>query len=81
MNPARDFGPKLFTWLAGWGNMAMSGGREIPYFIVPIVAPVIGACAGAAIYRYLLVRIYLVTAVNCKKMRTRFTAMMYRKNR
>lgn len=81
MNPARDFGPKLFTWLAGWGNMAMSGGREIPYFIVPIVAPVIGACAGAAIYRYFIVRIYLVTAVNCKKMRTRFTAMMYRKNR
>ncbi|EDO1865028.1 aquaporin, partial [Salmonella enterica] len=43
-----------FTWLAGWGNMAMSGGREIPYFIVPIVAPVIGACAGAAIYRYFI---------------------------
>ncbi|MGS9169517.1 propanediol diffusion facilitator PduF, partial [Salmonella enterica subsp. enterica serovar Infantis] len=53
-NPARDFGPKLVTWLAGWGNMAMSGGREIPYFIVQIVAPVIGACAGAAIYRYFI---------------------------
>ncbi|EIW8037701.1 TPA: aquaporin, partial [Salmonella enterica subsp. enterica serovar Typhi] len=35
-------------------NMAMSGGREISYFIVPIVAPVIGACAGAAIYRYFI---------------------------
>ncbi|EDH0695500.1 TPA: propanediol diffusion facilitator PduF [Salmonella enterica subsp. salamae serovar [1],40:z35:e,n,x,z15] len=54
MNPARDFGPKLFTWLAGWGNMAMTGGRETPYVIVPIVAPVIGACAGAAIYRYFI---------------------------
>ncbi len=32
----------------------MSGGREILYFIVPIVAPVIGACAGAAIYRYFI---------------------------
>jgi MIP family channel proteins len=54
MNPARDFGPKLFAWMAGWGNIAMTGGRDIPYFIVPIIAPVIGACAGAAIYRYLI---------------------------
>lgn len=54
MNPARDFGPKLFAWLAGWGNVAMTGGRDIPYFIVPIIAPVIGACGGAAIYRYFI---------------------------
>ncbi|QUI97481.1 aquaporin [Salmonella enterica subsp. enterica serovar Weltevreden] len=26
--PARDFGPKLFTWLAGWGNMAMKAVGE-----------------------------------------------------
>ncbi|MFP9058891.1 propanediol diffusion facilitator PduF, partial [Enterococcus faecalis] len=36
MNPAREFGPKLFTLFAGWGNIAMTGGRDIPYFIVPI---------------------------------------------
>lgn len=54
MNPARDFGPKLFAWMAGWGDVAMTGGRDIPYFIVPIVAPIIGACAGAAIYRYFI---------------------------
>jgi MIP family channel proteins len=41
MNPARDFGPKLFTWLAGWGDIAMTGGRDIPYFIVPIIAPLL----------------------------------------
>jgi glycerol uptake facilitator-like aquaporin len=52
MNPARDFGPKLFTYFAGWGNIAMTGGREIPYFIVPLIAPVIGGILGAAIYRY-----------------------------
>ncbi|TGE30220.1 propanediol diffusion facilitator PduF, partial [Salmonella enterica subsp. enterica serovar Poona] len=52
--PARECGPTLVTWFAGGGTMAMSGGREIPYFIVPIVAPVIGACAGAAIYRYFI---------------------------
>lgn len=54
MNPARDFGPKLFAWMAGWGDIAMTGGRDIPYFIVPIIAPLIGACAGAAIYKYLI---------------------------
>lgn len=54
MNPARDFGPKLFTFLAGWGSVAMTGARDIPYFIVPIVAPIIGACLGAACYKMLI---------------------------
>lgn len=54
MNPARDFGPRLFTFFAGWGEVAMTGGRDIPYLIVPIVAPIIGACLGAAMYRYLI---------------------------
>ncbi len=49
MNPARDFGPKLFAYLAGW-DYALSGARDIPYFIVPIVAPICGACFGAWAY-------------------------------
>lgn len=52
MNPARDFGPRLFTFFNGWGSVAMTGGREIPYFLVPLIAPVIGGVLGAAIYRY-----------------------------
>ncbi|HEY0208173.1 MIP/aquaporin family protein [Acerihabitans sp.] len=56
MNPARDFGPKLFTFFAGWGNVAMTGGRDIPYFIVPILAPIAGAIMGAAVYRFLIAR-------------------------
>lgn len=39
MNPARDFGPKVFAWLAGWGNVAFTGGRDIPYFLVPLFRP------------------------------------------
>lgn len=54
MNPARDFGPKLFTFFAGWGTMAMTGARDIPYFIIPLIAPVLGACIGAGVYRYLI---------------------------
>ncbi|HHG8772955.1 TPA: MIP/aquaporin family protein [Raoultella planticola] len=52
MNPARDFGPKLFTFLNGWGSVAMTGGRDIPYFLVPLIAPVVGGIVGAAIYRF-----------------------------
>lgn len=48
MNPARDFGPKLMTFLAGWGEIAFTGGRDIPYFLVPVFAPILGACLGAA---------------------------------
>ena len=56
MNPARDFGPKLMTFLAGWGEIAFTGGRDIPYFLVPVFAPVLGACLGAALYRGLIAR-------------------------
>ncbi len=56
MNPARDFGPKLMTFFAGWGEIAFTGGRDIPYFLVPIFAPILGACLGAAGYRALIAR-------------------------
>ena len=61
MNPARDFGPKLMAFIAGWGEMAFTGGRDIPYFLVPIFAPILGACLGAASYRALIAR-YLPNA-------------------
>lgn len=56
MNPARDFGPKLMTFFAGWGEIAFTGGRNLPYFVVPIFAPVVGACLGAAGYKWLIAR-------------------------
>lgn len=54
MNPARDFGPKLMTYFAGWGSVAFTGDRDIPYFLVPIFAPILGACLGAAAYKALI---------------------------
>ena len=54
LNPARDFGPKLFAWAAGWGNVAFTGARDIPYFLVPIFGPLIGASLGAFGYRVLI---------------------------
>ncbi|NYH71726.1 glycerol uptake facilitator protein [Pseudomonas flavescens] len=56
MNPARDFGPKLMTFLTGWGEISLTGGRDIPYFLVPIFAPILGACIGAAVYRGMIAR-------------------------
>ncbi len=51
MNPARDFGPKMFAGLAGWGEIAFTGGRDIPYFLVPLFGPIVGAILGAFAYR------------------------------
>lgn len=54
MNPARDFGPKLFSALAGWGPIALPGPGG--YFWVPIVAPMIGALIGGGVYDYFIGR-------------------------
>jgi glycerol uptake facilitator protein len=51
INPARDFGPRLFAWIAGWGKEAMPGnyGNVNDYFWVPIVGPLIGAAIAAVV--------------------------------
>lgn len=54
MNPARDFGPKLFAYIAGWGSVAFTGGLTNPYFWVPILGPICGAQAGAFIYERMI---------------------------
>lgn len=49
INPARDFGPRLFCWLAGWGANAFPGPHD--YWWVPIIGPLIGAPLGVALYK------------------------------
>lgn len=56
LNPARDFGPKLLAYLAGWGKVAFTGASDIPYFLVPIFGPIIGASLGTFGYRALIGR-------------------------
>jgi glycerol uptake facilitator protein len=46
INPARDFGPRLFTVLAGFKNNGMTDGTNV--FWVPIVGPLIGGLVGTA---------------------------------
>jgi glycerol uptake facilitator protein len=48
INPARDFGPRLFTVLAGYSNNGLTDGSWT--FLTPIVAPLIGGIAGAWLY-------------------------------
>ncbi len=48
INPARDFGPRLFTAIAGWGTDVFRAGHH--WWWVPIVAPLIGGTLGGWIY-------------------------------
>ena len=52
INPARDFGPRLFCWLMGWGANAFPGPHG--YWWVPIVGPLIGATLGVVLYRFFI---------------------------
>ncbi|KAF0764043.1 hypothetical protein AaE_003123 [Aphanomyces astaci] len=56
LNPARDFGPRLFTLMAGWGGNVFVYGNG--YFWVPIFAPVFGGLAGAFVYTYCIERFH-----------------------
>ena len=48
INPARDFGPRLFTAMAGWGGEVFSAANA--WWWVPIVAPCVGAVGGGWMY-------------------------------
>ena len=49
-NPARDFGPRLFAFFAGWGPIALPGPRGAGFLTVYILSPIAGAIAGAGLY-------------------------------
>ncbi|MCX7419293.1 MAG: aquaporin family protein [Planctomycetia bacterium] len=49
-NPARDFGPRLFASLAGWGRIALPGFEETSWLTVYIVGPIFGAVLGGGVY-------------------------------
>lgn len=54
INPARDFGPRLFTFLAGWGPEVFTAGGG--WWWVPIVGPLLGGPLGAWLYDAFIAR-------------------------
>ncbi|OQV23632.1 putative Aquaporin-10 [Hypsibius exemplaris] len=50
INPARDSMPRLFTYLAGWGQETFSY-WNYTWFFVPVLGPHIGAVFGATLYQ------------------------------
>ncbi len=50
INPARDFGPRLFCFVAGWGEQALPAPGN--YWWVPVAAPLIGGLAGGGLYQF-----------------------------
>lgn len=54
INPARDFGPRLFTAVAGWGTEVFRAGNG--WWWVPIAGPLAGGVLGGWIYDALVGR-------------------------
>eukprot|EP00041_Stephanoeca_diplocostata_P019976 m.437770 g.437770 ORF g.437770 m.437770 type:complete len:337 (-) comp21439_c0_seq4:1730-2740(-) len=59
INPARDLGPRLLTAVAGWGPDVFRVHGH--YFVVPLLAPVVGAVAGG------MVHVGLVAGGTCER--------------
>ena len=56
INPARDFGPRLFTAVAGWGTAVFSSHHY--FFWVPIAGPLVGGVVGGWLYDVFIVKFH-----------------------
>jgi len=54
INPARDFAPRLFTAVAGWGSDVFRAGHS--WWWVPIAGPLIGGLVGGFVYDAFIAR-------------------------
>ncbi len=56
INPARDLAPRLFTYVAGWGDQVFTAHDD--FWWVPVVGPCIGAVLGGLTYDVFITRLY-----------------------
>ena len=66
INPARDFGPRLVSWMMGWGDAAFpgkpgSGG----FFWVYILAPIVGGILAAFAFTWIVEPIMKSKSSSC----------------
>jgi glycerol uptake facilitator protein len=52
INPARDLGPRILAYIAGWGPAVFQSHKY--YFWVPIVGPLVGGILGIWVYDILI---------------------------
>jgi glycerol uptake facilitator protein len=53
INPARDFGPRLASFITGYGTAWRDQWGNF-YFWVPIIGPLLGGLVGGVLYKYLV---------------------------
>ena len=60
INPARDLGPRFFTWLAGWGRLAFPGHYQWfdNYWWIPIAGPLLGGMVGILAYDFFIGQVF-----------------------
>jgi len=52
INPARDLGPRIFAYFAGWGSSAFPSPGS--YWWIPLVGPLVGGMIGGGAYQLLI---------------------------
>jgi len=57
MNSARDLGPRIVSWLVGWGDMAFPGPKG--GWWIPSVAPIVGGLIAGALYQGVYRRVFV----------------------
>ncbi len=52
LNPARDFAPRIFAAIVGYGKEVFSSeiGHKYTWFLIPLFAPHVGAVVGTVVY-------------------------------
>ena len=64
LNPARDFGPRLIAWAAGWGKAAFPDEKG-GFFLVYMLSPVIGGLIASLFFVYILEPAMKKPSTNC----------------